>query len=189
MSAGAKTLRETQVDEAAKGKSVRAKRQHRIDHGMCPQCGREAAPYYLCYDCRSVSSLRRTLNRMHEHGALRRERSGRSNLWSIGERDNLDELDIRGTLLIGIKEGDGRLRPRMGKRPVDLDETLFSIFRDAGKPLTEDEVVFAWGRLRSKRKGSLASDMAAIIAAERRRERRRLRLTPRRSPPPTMGGR
>jgi len=166
---------EQRVADAVAGMRAAEKRQYRISYGMCPLCGLEAAPYYLCFACRQIKSLSRTLNRMHDAGIVAKSRKGRNSLWHV-EKDKIDDvavMDVRGSLLVGIKDGDKRLRPRMGGRPIDLDETLMSIFAVAGKPLTEDEVYFAWGNLRTTRKrASLASDMAAIINAQRKRDRR-----------------
>jgi hypothetical protein len=166
------------VAEAVKGMSAAAKRRYRLDRGMCPSCGLEAAPYYLCIACRRLSSMTRTLNKMAQAGVLERGRKGRSSVWSVRDAERLSDMDIRGSLLFGIEGEDKRLRPRLGRRPVDLDDTLRSIFEQAGKPLSMEDIYFAWGRLRSQRKtGSLAGDMAAIIKAQQRRDERARKRT------------
>ncbi|WP_152663882.1 hypothetical protein [Sphingomonas sp. SRS2] len=119
------------------------------------------------------------LNKMAERGIITKARRGRENCWSSGD-SNLKTSDFTwGKNLFEMSAADKRRAPRIGKRPVDLDDTLFGIFADAGKPLTMEEVYTAWGKLRSKRKtGSLAGDMTAIIEAERRRQRRSAKLAP-----------
>jgi hypothetical protein len=150
------------------------RRQHRVDHGLCPQCGKEAAPYYLCPDCRSLGSMTRLLNKMAREGLAVKAKQGRCNVFSPGPRiDAEDRFEKWGKFVWDMKPDDKRLKPRLGRRPVDLDETLLSIFTDAGKPLSIEEVCAAWGRLRTRRKtASLAGDMTAIIKAQRRREER-----------------
>jgi hypothetical protein len=71
------------------------------------------------------------------------------------------------------KEGDRRLKPRLGGKIVDVCNTLVGLLREMGRPATEEELVAAWGRLREKRRtASLAGDMAAIIEAKRRQDRK-----------------
>jgi hypothetical protein len=151
------------------------RRQHRIDHGLCPICGEEAAPFYLCHDHRTYAAFERMLNRMSERGIAKKEKIKGKNYWSIPAGWNGPRVeDFHWNPRMGeLKLSDKRLRPRMGRRPIDLEDTLVEIFREAGKPLTMEEVHAAWGALRSKRKtASLAGDMVAIIKAQRRREER-----------------
>jgi hypothetical protein len=115
------------------------------------------------------------LNTMARRGVIDKTRKGRDSLWLIDKDKAHTEIDdFRwGKYLMEMDESDKRLRPRLGRRPVDLDDTLMQIFRDAGKPLTMEEIYHAWGRLRSRRKTeTLAGDMKRIIAAQRRREHR-----------------
>lgn len=151
------------------------RRQHRIDHGLCPECGEEAAPYYLCANHRQLGSLTRMLNKMADRGIIQKSKDGRSNTYGIPSGwsgRKIDEFNW-GKMLFEMEDGDKRLRPRMGRRPIDLDETLISIFTDAGRPLQMEEILAAWGKLRSKRKhASLAGDMTALIEAQRKRDER-----------------
>ena len=151
------------------------KRQYRVDHGLCPVCGNEAAPYYLCPTHREMRALGRLLDKMADRGVIQKERrSGKNFYLSPPGWKGADMADFRWhDTIYDMKPNDKRLRPRMGRRPIDLDETLIGIFREAGKPLDMDEILFAWGKLRSKRKqASLASDMTTIIAAQRKRKMR-----------------
>lgn len=148
------------------------KRQCRIDRGLCPECGEEAAPYYLCLTCRQLGSISRIMNRAADRGIVKKEIDGGKAYYSVPPEFNgrsTDEFHWAKTLF-DMDPDDKRLRPRMGKRPVDLDETLIEIFETAGKRLQMHEIFEAWGRLRTKRKtASLAGDMRAIIEAQRRR--------------------
>lgn|GEM_PF-3895894 len=162
-----------QISTAA-GQAVTDTRQHRIDHGLCPECGEEAAPYYLCEQHRRKASLGRILRSAATRGVLRISKRGGRNWYSVdtGCRPASD-VNWPGKTIFDMNENDKRLRPRLGRRPVDIDETLIGIFVDSGRPLQYDEIISAWGRLRSKRKtASLAGDMTAIIEAQRRRAAR-----------------
>lgn len=153
-------------------------RQYRIDHGLCPLCGKEAAPYYLCHSCRQTAMIGRMCDLMAKRGVVKRLKDKGRVYYQIPPGWNgRSTKDFNWSPCgIDLKDTDKRLRPRIGRRPVDLDETLTEIFMEAGTPLTMEEIVAAWGRLRSKRKtSSLAGDMTAIIAAERRRNERNAR--------------
>lgn len=146
--------------------------RYRIDHGLCPECGKEAAPYYLCTNHRQLGSLTRLLNKMADRSIIQKLDGGRYAIPHGWNGRNIDDF-AWGDTLFDMKPDDKRLRPRMGRRPIDLDETLMSIFFEAGSPLQMEEIYAAWGKLRSQRKhASLAGDMTAIIAAQRRREMR-----------------
>ena len=155
------------------GMTARERKQFRVDHGMCPECGREAAPYYLCGQHRTLGAMTRMLNRMANRRTIKKEKVGRANHWSI-LKGGAEVADFQwAKSAFEMEASDKRLRPRLNRRPVDLDETLHEIFITAGKPLLMEEIYAAWGKLRSKRKSaSLAGDMAAIIQAERRRAER-----------------
>lgn len=149
-------------------------RQYRIDHGLCPVCGDEAAPYYLCHKHRQIGMVGRMLKLMAQRGVVEQSKENGRNYYRVapGHERRVDEFSWRprGSEL---DPNDKRFRPRLGRRPVDLDETLVQIFLDAGRPLQIEEVVAAWGRLRSKRKTeSLAGDMRALIEAQRLRDMR-----------------
>ncbi len=147
-------------------------RQYRIDHGRCPECGEESAPYYLCTKHREIGAVGRMMNQMAERGVVKKERIGRHTKPEGFNGRSIDEFTWAKRLW-ELDPDDKRFRPRLGRRPVDLDETLIGIFQEAGRPLQMEEIVAAWGKLRSKRKTrSLAGDMAAIIAAQQRREER-----------------
>jgi hypothetical protein len=147
------------------------KRQHRIDHGLCPVCGKDAAPYYLCHTHRQRNALSRLLDKAAERGIFQREKEAGKVYYKHKPDSNTFEDFAWAKSMWDMNANDARLKPRMGRRPVDLDETLMSIFVEAGRPLTMEEIYAAWGKLRTLRKtNSLAGDMTAIILAQRRRE-------------------
>lgn len=168
-------LMERQVATATESMKATERRAYRIDHGMCPECGKEAAPYYLCFECRKLGSMRRMLTRMADLGIIEKikRHKGRFDAFKSVESGKRVANFAWNQTLWDMPAEDARRKPRINRRPIDLDETLFGIFREAGHPLQMEEIYEAWGRLRSKRKhGTLAGDMAAIIAARRRREAR-----------------
>ncbi len=114
------------------------------------------------------------MNKAVRLGAVEKSRDAHGNLYKATPdcRQRWDEGKW-GTYLMDMKEDDKRLRPRLGRRPVDFDEMLMAIFREAARPLSEDEIVLAWGKLRSKRKTeSLVGDMTKLVLAQRRRDAR-----------------
>lgn len=145
--------------------------KERIAKGLCPRCGKEAAPYYLCADHRFEQQIVRRLNRGERIGGFRKEKRGRQTYWSLGSQNALDSMDWRDP-----KPDDKRYRPRLGRIPVEIEDELIKMLTDLGKPVTIDEILAAWGRLREKRSGgSVAQNMAAIIAADQRRQDRNAR--------------
>ena len=153
--------------------TAKERRQYRIDHGLCPYCGEDAAPYYLCQRHREIGALSRLLYRSAARGIISREKEKGRVYYSKPRAFNppkFDDFEWNDTFF-DMKPDDKRRRPRLGKRPVDLDETLIEIFETAGKRLQMHEILEAWGKLRTKRKTtSLAGDMRAIIEAQRRRD-------------------
>ncbi len=153
--------------------------QTRINAGLCPNCGKEAAPYYLCPDCRGLKSLGGMLNRGEKYHIFTSERRGRTKLWRTGSyQGNRPPSEVMGSKpmpLWGEGKGgdDKRLRPRVGKIPVNVEKELMGILLRLGAPATCEEIMGAWGKLRVRRgRASAACDLAALIKAERRRERR-----------------
>lgn len=149
-------------------------RRHRLAHGLCPTCGKEAAPYYLCSEHRQLLWLDRVLSRFAAAGKFKREKIGGRVHWSLGPNPDAGE-DIQWR---EPKDGDRRFGPRLGRVPVDVEATLAALLRDMGRPASLDEIMAAWGKLREKRKtASLAGDMRALIEAQRRRDERNARRT------------
>jgi hypothetical protein len=161
--------------------TAKERRKYRVDHGLCPICGGEAAPYYLCGRHRSIASIRRLMNKAAKRGLVTKSPDGSARLYGVPtEYRGKPELWKQrwegfdwGTYLGDMDEDDKRRRPRINRQPVDLLPMLLQVFADADLPLSEEEIILAWGKLRSRRKtGSLAGDMTKLILAQRRRERR-----------------
>ena len=155
------------------------RQQERINKGLCPRCGKEAAPYYLCDDCRRSASLGRVLNQLEKRDRVRSMKDGGKRLWYSGPNVN-DDTGIGVVYPVwgeGKAEKDKRLRPKLGGIPVDVEQALIEIFRADERGLTEEEIYMAWGKLRLRaRRDSAAADMRAIIMAERKRKRKRAKL-------------
>ena len=96
-------------------------KQERINKGLCPICGEQAAPYYLCDKCRGKAILRRFLNRAVEAGAFRMKKVGRENTYAIGD-ENAD-FSYRFP-----EKFDKRHEPRFRNIPVDVEKELLNIF-------------------------------------------------------------
>ena len=144
--------------------------QQRVAKGLCPKCGAEAAPYYLCDRCHFRGQLHRFLASGRKQGLVeqlvdpddRRKRRFRATGPGIVHKMSYNGLD----------PGD-RSAPRLKRIPVDVERELAAILEQAGKPLDVDEIVEAWGRLRvrnqKRQRISVASDLAYIIESRRRR--------------------
>lgn len=142
--------------------------QTRILAGQCPLCGKEAAPYRLCYDHRFSARLNRSLKRGVRLGALKLDNLRR---YSLGTGDKDGCWGKWGTAIV-IPESDKRGRPRLRGIQVDVEATLVKVIDRIGRPCTIKEITSAWGKLRDKRSQPLAADLATIISAQDKRERK-----------------
>lgn len=151
-----------------------AKAQERVDNGLCPQCGEEAAPYRLCFKCRHINRFRRSLHRLERHGVVTARREGGKILWKLVPEKRDEPLDNRWQTPINPPDSDRRFRPRIGGIPVNVEAQIFKLVEQFDRPFSLDEVVQAWGRLRGekRKRGSAAADVRAILAAEEKRRRR-----------------
>lgn len=149
--------------------------QQRIARGLCPRDGNEAAPYYLCAECRYRDKVRRIANRFSEAGLAVKTRHGREYRYHRPPGlPGLAEVEKdRGSIYREAMPDDRRLNPRLRNIPVDVEAQLRLIFEREGKPLTEAEICAAWGRLRLREaRLSAATDLAAIVRADRKRQRK-----------------
>jgi hypothetical protein len=142
--------------------------QTRILAGQCPLCGKEAAPFRLCYDHRFSARLNNSLRRGVKLGALKRDHLKR---YYLGDGDKERRWGKWGTKIV-IPESDKRGRPRLRGISVDVDETLIKVMERIGRPCTIEEITAAWGKLRDRRSAPLASDLAVIVAAADKRQRK-----------------
>lgn len=149
-------------------------RTERLCKGLCPDCGKDAAPYRQCSSCRFNGVLRRCLRKGRASGALKSERDpkdGRQLRWWIKKKNS--DWQFRSAYDKDDWQQDGRTRPRLGKVPIDVATEIYGILEAFQRPACEDEIIAAWGRLREDRhRASLTSDMVALITAQRRREER-----------------
>lgn len=148
----------------------RGLRQERIAAGQCPNCGKEAAPYYLCADCRLLNSLTRVLRKGERAGAFRVAKDGRSKRWFPGDPAAMDRLVAGSRPFPGAE--DGRRAPRLRGRRIDIEGTLLQVIQRIGRPCTIEEILAAWGKLRDRRTTPLAADLACIVAAQDKRRRK-----------------
>jgi hypothetical protein len=149
--------------------------QQRILAGQCPLCGKEAAPYRLCYDHRQNARIDRMLKRAEKHEYFKSEKRINGRYWSLGPKVNDPAVrDYMGKWAIPyhLPETDRRGRPRLRGISVDVEETIIAVIGRIGRPCTIEEISEAWGRLRDRRSSPLPSDLATIIAAKDRRERK-----------------
>ena len=149
------------------------KARERVAAGLCPKCGNEAAPYYLCGKCRDMERLRRALWAGVKSGDLTEEKRGSKSYW--GASDALrrgEQSNVNWARGFELSSDDRRFQPRIGRIRVDVDRTLIDIMQRIGRPCAIEEVYAAWGRLRARRTGPVAGDLASIIAADDKRARR-----------------
>lgn len=153
-------------------------REDRIAKGQCPNDGKEAAPYRLCFDCRQQLRINRSLNRGARLGALTVLGTGAAALFSINKNasEGANRQWGKWSTKVILPENDGRGKPRLRGQRVDVEATLIKVIEFIGRPCTIDEISEAWGRLRSKRTSPLASDLACIIRAADKRKRRAAKL-------------
>jgi hypothetical protein len=150
--------------------------QKRILAGQCPLCGKEAAPYRLCWDHRQEARLVRCLKRGEKHDYFNSEkRSDGKRYWTVGGKaddpDTKREMS-KWSIPIVPSETDRRHRPRLRGISVDVEATIYKVMERIGRPCTVEEITVAWGKLRDRRSSPLASDLAQIVAAKDKRERK-----------------
>lgn len=128
-------------------------RRRMAEQGRCPHCGKPCAPYYECHNRRFSKRINRVLLILEDCGALRREWKGRGHsvLWLSAGKDSGYVGKVSG------RSGDKRLLPKIRDKPQtdeDLESIFIAILRDAGKPMTEQEISteFAKQRLSKSRR-------------------------------------
>jgi DNA-binding MarR family transcriptional regulator len=155
-------------------------RKERAAKGLCPECGAEAAPYYLCGTCRMARKLGAILRAgvrdglvetVPDDGHDRRKRYRlRPEARGLSEREINERWRYRET-----DPGDRRNLPRLRGVPVDVERELANMLASSGRGLTIEEIREAWVRLRPRKGRPAATAMAAMIRAEDKRARRRAR--------------
>jgi hypothetical protein len=148
-------------------------RKDRAAKGLCPDCGGEAAPYYLCDRCHTTRQVRRFLVKAESAGAvdLYRERGVRMVRSVGGAREWEAACSLRPNALDLGERG----APRMRGVPVDIQTELLRILSRAGRPVTVEEIAETWVRLRRRPDRSATAGVKALIDAEDKRARKRAR--------------
>lgn len=151
----------------------------RVANGLCPNCGKEAAPYRLCFDCRQSVRFTRALKRGARHGVLQFMGGGTrlTKNTLIWKGDKFDDQAAKKawhkwSVPMVPREDDGRARPRIRGIRIDVEATLIKVVEFIGRPATIDEILTAWGRLRGKRNAPLPNDISRIIVAADKRARK-----------------
>jgi hypothetical protein len=150
--------------------------QERILKGQCPNDGKEAAPYRLCYDCRFSIRLTRALKKGAKYGTIKSLGGrGKNSVWYLGDKSDDPEArrkTSRNATPIHLPDTDRRSRPRLRGITVDVEATLYEVVGHIGRPCTIEEITAAWGKLRDRRTSPLPVDLAALIKADDKRARR-----------------
>lgn len=150
--------------------------QDRILRGQCPNDGKEAAPFRLCYDCRQLGRLMRALKKGAKYGTFKSlGGTGKYSLWFIGDKSNDPEARRKAgknSTPFHLSDTDRRGRPRLRGITVDVEATLMQVIDHIGRPCTIEEITLAWGKLRDRRTSPLPTDLARLIKAEDKRKRR-----------------
>jgi ribosomal protein S18 len=149
----------------------------RVANGLCPNCGKEAAPYRLCWDCRQLGRLTRALKKGQNLGVFNTLGAGKNALWTINKNappGASEKIGKWGTPW-HLPDTDLRGKPRLRGIRVDVEATLIKVIEFIGRPATIEEIVAAWGRLRDRRSAPLANDLGRIIAAADKRARKAAR--------------
>jgi hypothetical protein len=117
----------------------------------------------------------RFMKRAEKFGAVKKEKRGNESYWLLEDPSAFD----RGRWWKcgwNLDPDDKRLKPRLGRIPVEIDQELLCLAASFGRPFSTEEIIAAWGRLREQRKaGTVAGNMTAIIKADRRRAERNAR--------------
>jgi len=145
--------------------------EERIARGQCPECGKEAAPFRLCFDCRQIQRIRRSAKRLAKDGQITITKRGKHLLYHSIQGVN-KPVDERWATSWNPPEDDLRFRPKLRGTRVDVDRTLIEVMKHIGRPCTIEEIMAGWGKLRAKRSAPLAADLARIVAAEDKRKSR-----------------
>jgi hypothetical protein len=149
------------------------KAEERLASGLCPQCGAEAAPYRLCARCREINIFRRGLKKLAGGGVVHEEKKNGKLWFTAGDFSKAEDVRLSFAFEGSKGDDDGRYRPRLGRIPVNVETEIFKIFEAFGRPVTMEEILAAWGKLREDRKhATVAGDVTALIAAQRRRQAR-----------------
>lgn len=105
-----------------------AYRQRCIEKGLCPHCGQPCAPYYECEKRRSYKRIHSLVVRMVKAGAIIKGPDG----YSMGHGEYPGCKDVL--------ESDVRLLPRIGKKPITVEQLVIDALLEIGTFATEAEI-------------------------------------------------
>lgn len=150
-------------------------RKERAAKGLCPYCGKLAAPYYLCDRHHRVAQLRRFFRALEKQDLVEitvDPADKRRILVMAKPSLGTTEVNYGKSLDIG-ERGNPRIR---GGVPADVTKELVGILRRQGRPMREEEIAAAWVKLRPKPgQTNAAAGMAAMIKAQDKRARKMAR--------------
>lgn len=151
-------------------------RQARIAKGLCPSCGKEAAPFYLCWDCRQMQRIHRAGKRLAHEGVILNYKENGRVMFKLAPGGLDKPVDNRWATTVIPPKDDRRFSPKLRGARVNVEATLVEVIRHIGRGCTIEEIMAGWGRLRDKRTSPLAHDLARIIAADDKRKRKAAKL-------------
>lgn len=134
-------------------------KQHRIENGLCPDCGESSYPYYYCKKHRITRNINRVTKKLEEKGCLD------------------VELDENGEKLYTLKEGveiesknfspkaiKKMQLPRLGGKPMTgnvVDSAILEVLDAHQTPLTLKEINLGVKQLKTA--GRVIPDRANLI--------------------------
>lgn len=145
--------------------------KQRIAKGLCPRCGKEAAPYYLCDHCRGIDGISRMLKLMAKREVVTSEKRGRHTYWKIDPRYNeaLDNFTWRPRMW-DLKDSDRRRKPRFRGVPIEIENAVRAALTMLDRPASIEEIMEAWAKLKtSNRDGTIESNLVEIIVSKNKR--------------------
>lgn len=142
--------------------------KQRIARGLCPKCGEEAAPYYLCQKCRDYDAIRRMLKLMDKRGMVTSTKKGTSSYWRMNPDwdDKSDNFSWKPRMW-ELKDSDRRRKPRFRGVPIEIENAVTACLVSIGRPASIEEILEAWAKLKtSNRSGTIESNLVNIIVAK-----------------------
>jgi hypothetical protein len=112
---------------------------------MCAACGKEAAPYIECHDCRMTKRVCRFLNKAAEIGFMLKTGQGARAAFKLAEHPTHEQIAAYNSLQCDPTK---TAAPRMNNRPLNVEDTLVAILTHIGRPSTTEEMVSMWGKMR-----------------------------------------
>ena len=128
---------------ADKNRKAAAWKARQVAMGRCPHCGKPCAPYRECERRRFTRRFYRSARILEKLGLIIVERiNGRAAIYkSTGKVGKVREYNSG-------REGDRRLLPRIGKKPIDnIEEIILRIAEEHLEPFTTSQIVKEVGKV------------------------------------------